>query len=177
MTGVVRTSLTTIDPPAADDGMNNEILKFVLTGRSRVPIEGMGYNAGTYTNAWVNLNRYSAQPAMVVNAQFKRFHSYPFNIPHDTAEVISCSQFISSCVIVLSQYGYEIDSTSESVLNTVVRKMPIELKAKWMIYLHRFNPSYKTKRVFSAGLRNIAEFQKKLENAATDKGNFVPKAE
>ena len=64
------------------------------------------------------------------------------------------------------------DIASESVLNSAVRKLPIELKNKWLSYLQRFHPTYESMRVFSAWLKNIAQVQ---ENIRLQFGNASDK--
>ena len=54
------------------------------------------------------------------------------------------------------------------MLNSAVRKLPIELKNKWLSYLQRFDPTHKSMRVFRAWLRNIAQVQ---ENSRLQFGN------
>ena len=66
--------------------------------------------------------------------QMKLIHTYPFIKPHDSAAIIKYAQLISTCVSVLHQYGFPGDLSSESVLNTALRKLPPELKTKWLFY-------------------------------------------
>ena len=155
--------LATVDQAQVDDGIKMNYLKTLVSGRAKAAIEGMGYNAGTYKIAWDILSRDFGRPELIVNSQLKRLHSYPFIKPHDYTEVIKFSHIVSSCVNVLSQYGYENDLCSESVLNNAVRKLPNDLKAKWLAYLQRFDKSFKTMRVFNGWLKNIAEVQESLK--------------
>ena len=83
--------------------------------------------------------------------------------PHDASEIIKFSHTVCSCVNVLTQFGFESDLNSESVLNSAVKKLPIDLKAKWLSYLQRYDSSFETMRVFSAWLKNIAEIQDNLK--------------
>ena len=123
--------LATTDQLLADEDMKMNKLKIPVTGRAKAAVEGMGYNASTNGIAKDILAKDFGRMELVVIAQFKRLHSYHFVESHDTAEVTKNYHFGSSSVIVLSQYGYEFDLTSESVLNNAVKKLPIELKAKW----------------------------------------------
>ena len=68
-------------------------------------------------------------------------------------------------VNVLTHYGYETDIASESVRNSAVRKLPIELENKRLFYLQRFDPTYKSLGVLSAWLKNIAQVQENIRQA------------
>ena len=99
----------------------------------------------------------------MVNAQLKKIQSYPFIKPHDPSAIIKFSHIVSGCFNLLTQFGYESDLTSESVLNSAVRNLPNDLKAKWLTYRQRYDPSFKTMRVFSAWMKNIAELRDNLK--------------
>ena len=60
------------------------------------------------------------------------FHTYTYIKLHDSAAIIKYAQLISTFVSVLHQYGFSGDVSSESVLNTALRKSPPELK--WLFY-------------------------------------------
>ena len=105
-------------------------LKILVTGRAKSSINCMGYSGGMYQVAWQTLEQDFCRPEFVVNAQMRRTHSYGFIKPHDSVDIIKYSQLVSGCVNVLTQYGYESDIASESVFNSAVRKLPIELKNK-----------------------------------------------
>ena len=64
----------------------------------------------------------------------KLIHTYPFIKSHDSAAINKYAQLITTCVNVLNQYGFTGDLSSESVLNSAVRKLPPELKTKWLFY-------------------------------------------
>ena len=164
--------LATVDQAGVPDSVKMNYLKTLVTGRAKSSIDGMGYSGGMYQVAWQTLEQDFGRPELVVNAQLKRIHSYGFIKPHDAVDIIKYSQVISGCVNVLTQYGYESGIASESVLNSAVRKLPIELKIKWLSYLQRFDPTYKSMRVFSAWLKNIAQVQ---ENIRLQFGNAIDK--
>ena len=155
--------LSTVDEAVLDDNVKMKYLKTLVTGKARAAIEGMGYNGSMYRIAWETLSRDFGRPELVVNAQLRKIHSYPFIKPHDASEIIKFSHIVCSCVNVLTQFGFESDINSESVLNSAVKKLPINLKAKWLSYLQRYDSSFKTMRVFSAWLKNIAEIQDNLK--------------
>ena len=75
---------------------------------------------------------------------------------------------------MLTQFGYESDIASESVLNSsAVRTLRGELKNKWMEYLQQYDMRYKNIRVFSAWLKNVAQVQDdiRLQFGSSDKPN------
>ena len=154
--------LATVDQAGVPDSVKMNYLKTLVTGRAKSSIDGMGYSGGMYQVAWQTLEQDFGRPELVVNAQLKRIHSYGFIKSHDSVDIIKYSQVVSGCVNVLTQYGYESDIASESVLNSAVRKLPIELKNKWLSHLQRFDPTYKSLRVFSAWLKNIAQVQENI---------------
>ena len=154
--------LATVDQAGVPDSVKMNYLKTIVTGRAKSSIDGMGYSGGMYQVAWQTLEQDFGRPELVVNAQLKRIHSNGFIKSHDSVDIIKYSQVVSGCVNVLTQYGYESDIASESVLNSAVRKLPIELKNKWLSHLQRFDPTYKSLRVFSAWLKNIAQVQKNI---------------
>ena len=57
---------------------------------------------------------------------------------------------------------YKMDSGSEAVLNSAVRKLRNDLKNKWLTYLERYGASCKNLRVFSAWLKNTAQVQENM---------------
>ncbi len=87
-----------------------------------------------YSPAWNALVRNFGRPQLVVNAQLKQLHTFPFIKPHDSAAIIKFAQLVSSCVNVLHQFDCQGDLQSKSVLNSAVRKLPPELKTKWLFY-------------------------------------------
>ena len=154
--------LATVDQAGVPDSVKMNYLKTLVTGRAKSSIDGMGYSGGMYQVAWQTLEQDFGRPELVVNAQLKRIHSYGFIKSHDSVDIIKYSQVVSGCVNVLTQYGYESDIASESVLNSAVRKLPIELENKWLSHLQRLDPTYKSLRVFSAWLKNIAQVQENI---------------
>ena len=115
-----------------------------------------------YQVAWQTLEHDFGKPEVVVNAQLRKIHAHPFTKPHDSLEIVRYSQIVSGCVNVLSQYGYESDINSESVMSSDVRKIPRELQTKWMTCVLRGDSINKNMRVFSAWLKEIARVQDNL---------------
>ena len=140
--------LATVDQGGVADSVKMKYLKTLVSGKAKAA--GMGYSGAMYQVAWQILEHDFGRPELIVNAQLRKLHSHPFIKPHDSLEIIKFSQVVSGCVNVLSQFGYQSDLGSESGLNSVVRKLPIELKNKWLTYLQRYDCSYKTLRVFTA---------------------------
>ena len=64
----------------------------------------------------------------------RQIYQFPFIKSHDSTAIIEYSQHISTCVSVLNQYGFTGDLCSESVLSAAVRKLPPELKTKWLFH-------------------------------------------
>ena len=112
--------------------------------------------------AWQTLEHDFSTPELVVNAQLRKIHANSFIKPHDSLETVKYSQVVSGCVNVLTQYAYEMDIGSESMFNSVVRKLPNDLKNKCLSYWQRFDASHKNTRVFSAWLKNIAQVKKNM---------------
>ena len=102
------------------------------------------------------------KPQLVVSAQLRIIHAYPFIKLHSSSEIVKYSEVVSGCVNVLTQFGYEMDIGVESVLNSAVRKLPNELKNKWLTKLQRIDASYKNMRVVSARLKIIAQVKENM---------------
>ena len=137
-------------------------LKMSVTGGAKAAIDGVGYSGQMYPVAWQTLEHNFGRPELVVNAQLRKIHAYSFIKLRDSFEIVKYSQLVSGCVNVLTQIEHEMDIGSESVLNSIVRKMPADLKNKWLTYLQRYDASHKKLRVFSAWLKNIAQVQENM---------------
>ena len=124
-----------------------------------------------YEVAWQTLEHDFGRPELVVKAQLKKVHAYPFIKPYDSLEIVKSSRVVSGCINLLTQLGYEMDIGSESVLNTAVKKLLNELK-KTSGYLQRYDASYNNVRVFSSWLKKNAQVQKSIRlqfGSASDK--------
>ena len=136
-------------------------LKTLVTGKAKAAIE-VDYKWTMYRVAWQTLARNFGRRELVVNAQLKKINSDPFIQPHDPSAVIKFSQNVSGCVNVLTQFGYENDLTSKSVLKGAVRKLLNGNQAtRLLTYLQRHDSSFKT--VLSAWMKSIAEIQENLK--------------
>ena len=117
-----------------DDNAKMSHLKTLVKGKAKAAIACLGYSGSLYQTAWDTLVRNFGRPHTVVNAQMKLIHTYPFIKSHDSAAIIQYAQLISTCVSVLHQYGFSGDLSSESVLNSALRKLPPDLKTIWLFY-------------------------------------------
>ena len=131
-------------------------LKTLVKGKAKAAFAGLGYSGALYHTAWDTLVRNFGRPQTVVNAQMKLIHTYPFIKSHDSAAIIKYSQLITTCVSVLNQYGFTGDLCSESVLNSAVRKLPPELKTKWLFYAKGQKDQTANFSKFSEWLNDIA---------------------
>ena len=107
-------------------------MKTLVKGKTKTAIAGLGYSGALYHTAWNTLVRNFGRPKTVVNAQIEMIHTYPFMKSHESVAIIRYAKLISTCVSVLHQYGLSEDLRLESVLNTALRKLPPELKSKWL---------------------------------------------
>ena len=139
-----------------DDNAKMRYLKTLVKGKAKAAIAGLGYSGALYHTAWDTLVRNFGRPQTVVNAQMKLIHTYPFIKSHDSAAIIKYAQLITTCVSILNQYGYTGDLSSESVLNSAVRKLPPELKTKWLFFAKGQNYQTANFSKFSEWLNNIA---------------------
>ena len=106
------------------------------------------------------LDQHFGWPELVLTAQLETIHSFGFNKPQLTAHHKN-SKVVSECASNLTQYGYESDIASVSVLNSTEKgKYLSSWKTRKRFYhLQKFDPTYKNNRMFSAWLNNIAEVQ------------------
>ena len=139
-----------------------ELLEDPVTGKAKAAIEGMGCSGQTYHVAWWTLEYDFGRLELIVNAQLRKIHPYPFIKPFDSLEILKYSQVVSGCVIVLTQIGYKMDIGSESVLEGAIGRLPNELKNKRLTYLQRYDTSYENLRIFSAWLKNNLQVQENI---------------
>ena len=121
----------TIHNAPVDDNAKMSHLKTLVKGKSKAAIEGLGYSRVMYSAAWNALVTKFGRPQTIVNAQMKHIHLSPFIKSHDSAAIIKYAHLITTCVNVLKQFVFSGDMYSEYVLNSVLRKLPPELKTKW----------------------------------------------
>ena len=124
----------------------------------KAAIEGLRFSGQMFQVVWQTLEHDFGRPELVVNAQLRKIHAYPFIKAHHSVEIVIYSQIVSGCVNLLSQYGYESDFNSESVMSGAVSYLPRKLQNKWM----RSDSINKNMTVFSAWLKEIARVQDNL---------------
>ena len=117
----------------------------------------MGHCGQRYHVAWQILEHDFGRPELVVNAQLRKNHAYSFIKPNDSMQIVKSCQVVSGCVNVLTHFGYKMDNSSESVLNSALRKLLNDLKNKWLASVQKYKANYMNMRIFSAWLRNIAQ--------------------
>ena len=139
-----------------DDYAKMSHLKTLVKGKTKAAVAGLEYSGALYHTAWNTLVRNFGRPQTVVNAQMKLIHAYNFIKSHDSAAIFKYAQLITTCVCVFNQYGFTCDLSSETVLNSAVRKLPPELKTKWVFYAK--GQKYQTENFseFSEWLNDIA---------------------
>ena len=149
-------------------------LKTLVKGKAKAAIAGLGYSGALYHTAWDTLVRNFGRHQIVVNAQMKLIHAYPSIKSHDSAAIIKFSQLKTACLSVLNKYGFTGDLSSESVLNSAVRKLPPELKTKWLFYAK--GQKYQTANFskFCEWLNDIAFVQDELFRQSSDRKQSTP---
>ena len=121
----------TVDNSGINDSLKMNHLKNLVTGKAKAAIAGMGYSGEMYRLAWETLSRNFGRTQIILNAQLMQIHAHQFIKPHDSQLILNYSQTISNCVNVLTQNHFVGDLTSESVLSSAVRKLPLELRSNW----------------------------------------------
>ena len=119
---------------------------------------------------------------MVVNAQLKRIYSFPPMKPYDGTVFIKYARILSSYVNVLTQFNNIGDINSGGVLGSATRKLTLDMKTKWLIYVKQMNLYQPGLAVFSEQLNDIADVQDELllysnPNADRAKTSYKEKAE
>ena len=171
----------TVHAANIDDSVKMNHLKTMVTGKAKEAIAGSGYTAEMYNVAWNVLVRNFGKPQMVVNAQLKRIYSFPPMKPYNGTALIKFARIVSSCVNVLTQFNYVGDLNSEGVLGSATRKLTLDMKTKWLIYVKRMNLYQPGLAVFNEWLNDIADVQDELlfssnPNADRAKTSYKEKA-
>ena len=110
----------------------NEVFENTLTGKAKAAIESMGYNRTIYRLVWLTLAWDFQRPKVVLMAQLKNIHTYPFIKFHELSKMTKFPHMVSSCADESTQFGYNSDLTSESVLDSAVRERPKDPKDNWL---------------------------------------------
>ena len=78
---------------------------------------------------------------------------------------------MSSCVNVLTQFNYVGDLGSEGDLGSATRKLTMDMKSKWLIYVKQMNMYQPGIHVFSEWLNDIADVQDELLMSTNPNGD------
>ena len=126
--------LPTIEKSGAVNSVKKNFVKTLVFVKAKAAIEGFGLFLQMYHVFWQTLERELGfhRSGLSVNAQLKKIHAPPFTKPYNSTEILKISKGVSGCVIVLSQFSYGSDVASRSALNSAVRKLPNELRNKWV---------------------------------------------
>ena len=125
-------------------------LETLVNGEVKAAKEGISYSVQMCQLVGQTMEQDFGRLEILVNAQLRKIHSYPFFEPHDSMELVKKIQFLSGCINLLSQYHYENDSALISVMNSVVRKVSHKLRNKRLMCELRNKLRDKNKRVFNA---------------------------
>ena len=135
--------LAIVDQSGSTDIITMNYLKTLLSGKAKAAIEGTGCSGQMYHLAWQTLEHDFGRPELVVNAQLHKIQAYSFIKLYNLLKILKLLLDVCDRVFLLTHFGYDMDTGSDSVLNGTVRKLPIELKNKWLTYLLKDDASYK----------------------------------
>ena len=170
--------LSTVHAANIDTSLKMNHLKTLVTGKAKEVIAGLGYTGDMYDIAWNTLVAHFGRPQVVVNAQLRRIYTFPPVKAYDSVALVKYSRIVSSCVQVLTQMNYVGDLQSEGVLNSATRKLPLNMKTKWLTYMRQNANCYMGLEAFSAWLQEIAAVQEDVlmtGNPNTDKSKWASK--
>ena len=170
--------LSTVHAANIDTSLKMNHLKTLVTGKAKEVIAGLGYTGDMYDIAWNTLVAHFGRPQVVVNAQLRRIYTFPPVKAYDSVALVKYSRIVSSCVQVLTQMNYVGDLQSEGVLNSATRKLPLNMKTKWLTYTRQNANYYMGLEAFSAWLQEIAAVQEDVlmtGNPNTDKSKWASK--
>ena len=80
--------LATVDQSGISDNNKMKYLKLLLNGKTKAAIEGMAFSGHMYQVAWQALEHDFEIPELVLNAQLREIHVYPFIKPHASLEIV-----------------------------------------------------------------------------------------
>ena len=78
---------------------------------------------------------------------------------HDSVALAKYARIVSSCVQVLTQTNYVGDLQSDGVLSSATRKLPLNMKTKWLTYVRQKANYYMGLEAFSLWLQEVAAVQ------------------
>ena len=151
--------LSTVHAANIDTSLKMNNLKTLVTGKAKEVIAGLGYTGDMYNVAWNTLVAHFGRPQVVINAQLRQIYTFPPVQAYDSAALVKNSRIVSSCVQVLTQMNYVGDLQSVGVLSSATRKLPLNMKTKWLTYTRQNSNYYMGLEAFSAWLQEIAAVQ------------------
>ena len=170
--------LSTVHAANIDASLKMNHLKTLVTGKAKEVIVGLGYTGDMYDIAWNTLDAHFGRPQVVVNAQLRRNYTFPPVKAYDSVALVKYSRIVSSCVQVLTHMNYVGDLQSEGVLSSATRKLPTNMKTKWLTHA-RQNPNYYMGlEAFSFWLQEVAAMQEDVlmtNNPNADKPKWTGK--
>ena len=166
--------LSTVHAANIDASLKMNHLKTLVTGKAKEVIAGLGYTGDMYDIAWNTFGR----PQVVVNAQLRRIYTFPPVKAYDSVALVKYSRIVSSCVQVLTQMDYVGDLQSEGVLSSATRKLPMNMKTKWLAHARQNANYYMGLEAFSLRLQEVAAVQEDVlmtGNRNADKSKWASK--
>ena len=153
-------------------------LKTLVTGKAKEVIAGLGYTRDMYDIAWNTLVVHFGRPQVVVNAQLRRIYTFPPVKAYDSLALVKYSRIVSSFVQVLTQMNYVGDLQSEGVLSSATRKMPVNMKTKWLAHARQNAKYYMGLETFTLWFQEVAAVQEDVlmtGNPNADKSKWTSK--
>ena len=170
--------LSTVHAANIDASLKMNHLKTLVTGKAKEVIAGLGYTGDMYDIAWNTLVAHFGRPQVVVNAQLRRIYTFPPVKAYDSIALVKYSRIVSSCVQVLTQMNYVGDLQSEGALSSGTRKLPINMKTKWLAHARQNVIYYMGLEAFSLWLQEVAAVQEDVlmtGNPNADKSKWTSK--
>ena len=153
-------------------------LKTLVTGKAKKVIAGLGYTGYMYDIALNTLVAHFGRPQVVVNAQLRRIYTFPPVKAYDSVALVKYSRIVSTCVQVLTQMNYVGDLQSEGFLSIATRKLPMNMKTKWLTHARQNANYYMGLEAFSLWLQEVAAVQEDVLMACypnADKSKWTSK--
>ena len=142
--------LATVDESGAPDCAKMNYSKTLITGKAEARRDGMGYCGHIHHVVWQTLEHDFGRAELIVTAQLRKIHAYASIKPHVSGEIVKYSHIVSACLNILSHYSYENKIASEPVMNSVLRKLPLQLQNNSMICVLSYDSHDKNMKVFNA---------------------------
>ena len=151
--------LSTVHAANIDTSLKMNHLKTLVTGEAKEVIAGLGYAGDMYDFAWNTLVAHFGRPQVVVNAQLRRIYTFLPVKAYDSVALVKYSRIVSSCVQVRTKMNYVGDLQSEGVLSSATRKLPMNMKTKWLANARQSANYYMGLEAFSLWLQEVAAVQ------------------